>query len=50
MNRGTRALVRVATETSETFCLPAETNGIIARSFLPMSSIGCFLPASRSSR
>ena len=37
-------------DVSETFCLPAETKGIMARNFLPMSSIGCFLPVSRSSR
>jgi hypothetical protein len=37
-------------ETSETFCLPAETNGIISRKSAPIFSIGWFLPASRSSR
>src|ERR1700761_1469892 len=35
-------------ETSETFCLPAETKGIISRRSAPIFSIGWFLPASRS--
>ena len=47
---GSTISVGVAARDVRDLLFPAETKGIIARSFLPMSSIGCFLPASRSSR